>query len=140
MIFDKMAQTPYLLDSIFVGYGDQNRLVKSSARDLHLAARNKRANALEILGMLFRQPFEQRTGIVQPQTNARVTRHALHKRQVGRLVGAFHYVVKVANRLVRVNEQNQVEFRQERTSRPRGLSMITRVVANGEIQMHDSAD
>jgi hypothetical protein len=56
------------------------------------------------------------------------------------LIGAFHYVIEVANRLVRVNEQYQVEFGQERTSRPRRLSMITRVMAKGEIQMHDSAD
>jgi hypothetical protein len=42
--------------------------------------------------------------------------------------------------LVRVNEQNQVEFRQARTSRPRRLSMIARVATKGEIQMHDSLD
>ena len=87
--------------------------------------------------MLFGQPFEQRAGIVQPQTDARVTRHALHKRQIGTLVGAFHYFVKIADGLVRVNEQNQVEFRQARTSRPRRLTMIARVVTKGEIQMHD---
>jgi hypothetical protein len=88
--------------------------------------------------MLFSHPFEQRAAKVQPQTDTRVTRHALHKRQVRTLVGAFHYVVKIADRLVRVNEQNQVEFRQARTSRPRRLSMIARVVTKGEIQMRDS--
>src|SRR6266853_1355558 len=140
MILDKMAQTANLFDSIFVGDGNQNRFVKSSANDLHLAARDERPNALDVLRMLFGQPFQERTGVMQPQTDARVTGHTFHKRQVGTLISAFHYVIEVADRLVRVNEQNQVEFRQERTSRPRGLSMITRVVAKGEIQMHDSAD
>ena len=66
MIFDKIAQTANLLDSIFVWNRDQNWLVKSAAGDLHLATRHERANALDVLGMLFYQPFEQRAGIVQP--------------------------------------------------------------------------
>jgi len=31
----------------------------------------------------------------------------------------FHYVVKIPNGLVRMNEQDQIEFRQARTSQPR---------------------
>jgi len=73
-----------------------------------------------------------------PQT--RVARDALHKRQVRTLICAFHYIVKITDGLVRVNEQNQVEFRQARTSRLRRISMIARVATKGEIQMDDCHD
>ena len=66
MFFDKIAQPPDLLDLIFVRNGDQNRLVESSANDLDLAARRERADPLDVFGMLFSEPFEQRAGIVQP--------------------------------------------------------------------------
>ncbi len=106
MIFDEIAQTADLFDPIFVRNGDQNRLVKSAAHDFHLAARRERGDLLNIFGMLLGQPFEQRAGIMQPQADARVPRHALHKRQIGMLIGAFHHLVKIADGLVRVNEQN----------------------------------
>src|SRR5271169_6291723 len=118
-----------------MGDGDQNRLVKSSPDNLHLAARDHDTNALDVFRMFCGKPFEQRAGIVEAQTNARVAGHTLDKWQVGMLVSAFHDVVKVANGLVRVNEQNQVEFGQSTTSQPSRLTIITRVATKGEIQM-----
>ena len=66
LIFNKAAQPVNLLDSILERNRYQNRFVKSSAHDFHLAARHQRTNPLQIFGMLFGHPFEQRTGIVQP--------------------------------------------------------------------------
>ena len=42
MLFNKVAQPANLFDLIFVGNGDQDRLVKSSAYDLNLAPRRER--------------------------------------------------------------------------------------------------
>jgi RNA polymerase sigma-70 factor (ECF subfamily) len=69
-----------------------------------LAARDQRSDAVNVLGMLFRHPLQQRARIVQPQAHARMARQAVHKRQIGMLVGAFQNVIKIADRLVRVDE------------------------------------
>ena len=49
---------------------------------------------------------------MQPKTDSGMARHALDERQVGTLVRPFHDLVKIANGLMSVNEQNQIEFRQ----------------------------
>src|ERR1700740_377029 len=116
MLFNKVAQPANLFDLIFVGNGDQDRLVKSSAYDPTRAPRRERGDALEVFGMFVGQPLEQRAGVVQPQANARMPRDTLQKRQVRAFVRAFHHIVKISDGLVRVDEKDQVEFLQERTS------------------------
>ena len=58
-------------------------------------------------------PFEQRTGVVQSDANRRMTRENLDERQIGLRVGAFDYVIKVSNRLMRVNQKDELKFRHQ---------------------------
>src|ERR1700691_5411030 len=53
-----------------------------------------------------------------------MVREHFDERQVGIFVGAFKYVVEISDRLVRVNQENQLEFSHLRTSRT--LHRITR--------------
>ena len=64
--------------------------------------------------------------------------HNCTKRQIGFFVGTLHDIVEIAGWLMCMDEQNQIEFRQAKTSRWRRLPIITRKITNPEIQMHDS--
>ena len=43
-------------------------------------------------------------------------REHFDERQVGIFVGAFEYVVEISDRLMRVNQENELEFPHRRTS------------------------
>ena len=106
LLFDEVCKTPDLLDLIFKGNRNQNWFVEASAHDLDLALGRKRRNLLNVFGVMFGNPFEQRTGIMQPEPDARMPRDALQKWQIGPLVGSLHHIVEVPDRLVRVDEQD----------------------------------
>jgi len=56
-------------------------------------------------------PFQQRARVMQTHANGRVARENLNERQIRLGVGALNHVIKVSNRLMRVNEEDKLEFR-----------------------------
>ena len=62
------------------------------------------------LGMSALGPFKQRSRIMQPYANGRMLREHLNKRKISILVRAFDYVVEIADRLVRMQKKNELEF------------------------------
>ena len=111
MFFDVIGETRDLLVAVFGRNGDQDRLVETAADDFHLAALHQRAQQIEIFGMGAFDPFQQRAGEMQTHANGRMAREDLNERQVGLRVGALDHVVKVSDRLVRVNEEDKLKFR-----------------------------
>jgi hypothetical protein len=111
MFLNVISQPSNLLVTIIVRDGDKDGLVKSPADDFHLAAFHKCAQMAEIFWMGALKPFEERSSVVQAQANRRVAREYLEKRQIGFLVRGFEHIVEIADRLMRVNNQNQLEFR-----------------------------
>ncbi len=111
MFFDVIGKAGDLFVAVFRRNGDQDRLVESAAGDFNLAAFHERAQQIEIFGVGAFDPFQQRTGVMQSDVNRRMTRENLDERQIGLRVGAFDYVIKVSNRLMRVNEEDKLKFR-----------------------------
>ena len=66
-------------------------------------------------------------------------RHALQERQVRAVVRAFHHIIKISDGLMRVYENDQVEFLQERTS-SRADKYNSAVAVLREIQIPDEGD
>jgi hypothetical protein len=62
--------------------------------------------------MPFLQPLEQDARIVQAQPDARVSRKRLKERRVSFLTGFFDDVVKVADRLMGMDNQSKRDFAQ----------------------------
>ncbi len=97
--------------AVFRRNGDQDRLIKSAAGDFHLAALHQRAQQIEIFGMSALDPFEQRAGVMQTHADRRMAREDLNERQIRLRVGTLNHVIKVSNRLMRVDEEDKLEFR-----------------------------
>jgi hypothetical protein len=66
--------------------------------------------------MGFLNPFQQRTRVMQSNLNRWMARQSLQKRQIGLGVCTLDYVVKVADRLVRVHEKDKLKFHHRETS------------------------
>ncbi len=56
-------------------------------------------------------PFEQRPGVVQPEADAGMPLQVLDKGQIRTLVGVLKHCIEIAYRLVRVDQENEMEFR-----------------------------
>ncbi len=55
-------------------------------------------------------PGEKRAGIVQAETNTRVFLEMFQERKVAIAVSLFEHVLEIAARLVRMNEQGEMEI------------------------------
>src|SRR5579859_2032362 len=73
-------------------------------------------------------PFQQRPGVVQAHSDARMPLKHLDERQIRLGVAAFEHILEVSHRLVRVNEKYELKFWHLRTSR--SPNSITRLVLN----------
>src|SRR5690348_14246701 len=87
----------------------QNRLVKSSADQFNLVSTRELPQHLEILWARRLEPFQQDPGIVQSDAERRMPEQKLNKWQVGFFVSARQYVFKIADRLVCVKQERQLE-------------------------------
>ena len=111
MFFDVVGEAGDLFVAVFRRNGDQDRLIKSAAGHFHLAALHQRAQQIEIFGMGALDPFQQRAGVMQAHANRRMAREDLNERQIRLRVGALDHVIKISDRLMRVNEEDKLKFR-----------------------------
>ena len=109
MLFDVIRKPQNLLALIGGRNRYQDRLVKSAADHLHLAAVHQFAQAFEIVRMMRLDPFQQRPGVVQAHARVGMALEHFNERQIASRERLFEYVIEIAGRLVRVNEQNQME-------------------------------
>src|SRR5580658_10068105 len=116
MFFSVGRETRDLFLAIFRRNGHQNRLVESAADDFDLARRRQSAELVEIFRMRTLDPLEQRAGVVQAEADAGMARKHFNEGKVGILVGAFEHVVEISDRLMGVDEEDELEFRQRQTS------------------------
>jgi hypothetical protein len=60
-------------------------------------------------------PLEKRAGIMEAGANRGMAREDFDEGQIGGLVGAFDYVIKISNWLVGVDQEDEFEFPHRRT-------------------------
>lgn len=106
MFFDVIREAGNLFVAILRRDGYQDRLVKSTSHQFHLAALHQGPQFSEVLRMSSFDPLQQRTGEMQSHANPRMARQDFHERRIRLRVGAFHYIVKVSDGLMRMNEEN----------------------------------
>ncbi len=61
-------------------------------------------------GRFFSQPKQKRAGIVQRGVNLRMLLEEIHERLIGFFVAGFEDTAEIAARLMRVNEQGEMEL------------------------------
>ena len=66
--------------------------------------------AMSFFGMRPFDPLQQRAGEMQSHANGGMPREDFDERSVGLCVGALHYIVKISDGLVRMNEEYQLEL------------------------------
>jgi hypothetical protein len=89
---------------------NQDRLIKAAADHLDLAVLHQDPQPLEIFRMMFFDPREKRAGVVKTDVDAGMFFEQLHEGQVAAGIGLLENVLEIAARLMRVNQQNQVEL------------------------------
>ena len=110
MLFGVCSQTRDLLPTIFGRNRHQDRLVKAAADDFDLSRGSQRAKFVEIFRMHALQPFKQRARIVQADADRGMAFKYFDERQVGIPVCAFEHSVEIADRLVGVDQEDELEF------------------------------
>ena len=115
MLFDVSGKAGNLFASVFVGDRDQDGFVEAAADDFDLAGTHEGAENVEIFRMRAFDPLEKRTGIMEAGADRGVAREDLDEREIGGCVGAFDYVIKITDRLMGVNQEDEFEFPHRRT-------------------------
>jgi hypothetical protein len=110
MFFDVGGQTRDLFALIFGRNGNQDGFVEAAANELDLTALDESSQASEILRPVLFDPCEEWAGIVEAEVNFWVRFEVLDEGEIRCLVGLFEDMLEVAARLVRVNEQGEMEF------------------------------
>jgi hypothetical protein len=95
---------------------DQNRFVESAADEFNLSAASQLRDLRQIFRMRGDEPLKQRPGIVQTDANSRMPRQAFHKGEIRLAIGALENPVKIADGLMRVNQENEMELRHANTT------------------------
>ena len=106
------AHAMNLLDLVLRRNGNEDRFVEAATDHFHLLARGKFAKLLQELRMAQFEPFEQRTCIMESHADARVPRQAIDERQIGALVGLLEHGIKIPDRLVAMDQEDEMELRQ----------------------------
>lgn len=88
---------------------DEDRLVEAAANQLDLSGADQRFETGEILGTIFRDPREQRAGIMQAHVDRRMFFEHLDERQIGIFEGLLQHVAKIAAGLMGMDEQDEME-------------------------------
>jgi hypothetical protein len=104
MLLDVVREPHNLIALIRRRNGYQDRLVKSAAKHLHLAAPHQLAQTFEIIRMMRLDPRQQRPGIVQAHARVRMALEHFDERAIAPRKRLLEYVIKVAGRLVRVDD------------------------------------
>src|SRR4029077_6176838 len=110
MLFDIGGEARDLFALVFGRNGNEDRFVKATTDEFHLAGLDQFFQAREILGAMFFNPGKQRAGIVEAETNAGMLFKMLDKGKIGIVVGLFKDMAEIAAGLVSVNEQGEMEF------------------------------
>jgi hypothetical protein len=82
VLFEIGGKARDLFALIFRRNGDENGFVKSAAHELHLADPDQLFQAEKILGTVFFDPVEKRTGIVKAEMNAGVFFEFFDEREI----------------------------------------------------------
>src|SRR5260370_31622856 len=110
VVLDISGKPGDLFALILSGNRDQDRLVEAATDEFHPAAFGQFFQAGKILRPMFLNPAEQRAGIVQAETNSGMLFEVLKEGKVAGGVSLFEDMLEIAARLVRVNEQSEMEF------------------------------
>ena len=89
---------------------DENGFVEAAANHFNLSTLDQGAELGEIFRAIFFEPLQQRAGIVQRGVNLRMLFEELDERLIGFVVAGFQDAAEIAARLVRVNQQGQMEL------------------------------
>ena len=92
-----------------VGDGGQDGLVVAAGHHLDLTASRQGLQAGQEVGPMLAQPVQEAAAVVQGETDAPVALQRRQQRQVGLLVDGLEDVVDVADGLVVVDSQAEVE-------------------------------
>src|ERR1700722_18347374 len=111
MLLDVVGEPRDLFMPILRRNGDEDGLIESATDHLDLAASHESAQKLKVFRMRCFDPFKQRTGIVQPHANRRMAAQKLDERQIRLRIRALEYVVEISDRLVRMDQEDELEFR-----------------------------
>jgi hypothetical protein len=98
-----------LADAVCLADGREDRLVIRSADDLDLSSIHQDLEARDILGFVLDQPVEQRPACVQSRLHARVPFERREKRVVRLLIQLVEHESVVADRLVLVEDEAEVD-------------------------------
>ena len=90
----------------------KNRLVKSTTEQFDLSVANQRSQAIEVRGAMALDPFEKAAAEMHAEADRRMLREHIEKGQIALRVGALDHIVEVADGLVRVDEESQLELTQ----------------------------
>ncbi|MNS13223.1 hypothetical protein D3C72_448110 [compost metagenome] len=99
-----------LTDLVGVRNGREDRLVVAAGDELDLAALDHGLQARDELGVVLGQPGQQVAGVVEGHVHARVPLEHVDERQVRVLVAVLNHPVPVADGLVVVDTQSQVDL------------------------------
>src|SRR5579859_4450907 len=110
MLFDVRREALDLFVLVLGRNHRQNRLVESAADHFHLLAFHQRAQLFEIFRMIFLNPNQQWSRIMQSRADFGVFFEMLDEWKIGALVAAFQYVFEISDGLMGVNQQGQMEF------------------------------
>jgi len=109
MFFEIGGESRYLFALIFRRNGDENGFVKSTAHKFHLAAPDQFLEAEEILGTVFFDPVEKRTGIVKAELNTGMFFELFDERKIACVVGFLEDMFEIAAGLMGMDQQGEME-------------------------------
>jgi len=115
-VFDRRAQLVNLPDLVGVGQRGQQWLVVTAGEHLKLPARHQRPHALQQRALLGHQVIEQAAGEVNGAGDRRVALQQVQQRFVGHAHGVLVDEIELADRLVIVQHQRQINGRSHSAS------------------------
>src|SRR5579863_400257 len=90
--------------------GNENGLVEAAANHLDLATLDEQLEAHEIFGAMLFDPGQQRAGIMKAGVDGGMLLERFEERKIAAEIGLLKNVVKIAARLMGMNEQHEVEL------------------------------
>jgi len=108
-LFEVVGQTRNLFELVLGRDGDEDRFVKAAPYQFDLAGTDEPLQTSEILRTVLFDPCEERAGIVETHVDAGMFFQELYEREIGVLVGLFEDVAKIADGLVCVDKESEME-------------------------------
>ena len=104
---DELVELEDLRALVAVGNDGHDRFVEAAAHQFHLSALDERGESREEIGMMLLDPFQQETGIVQPDPDSGMDFQHVEKGAVRLAISLFDDVIEVSDRLVRVQQKRK---------------------------------